>query len=258
MSNKNDNKSAAQDVASSSRRRLLKGVGLLGGAFALGGAAGAQAEKTPGAKEEYTPGTVSPDERWGKQPYYGEHQAGILTPQQAAMMLVAFDVLATTKADLERLFRLLDTRFSFLTTGGTAPSVDPKFPSMDSGVMGAEIYPDNLTMTLSAGDSLFDERFGLAPHKPLKLQRMARFPTTPLMRSFATAICCCRSAPITAIPWFTHCATSSSTRRICSACAGVATASFRPTPRAVRAKKRRSTCWASKTVQRTPDRKTSN
>lgn len=55
MSNKNDNKSAAQDVASSSRRRLLKGVGLLGGAFALGGAAGAQAEKTPGAKEEYTP-----------------------------------------------------------------------------------------------------------------------------------------------------------------------------------------------------------
>jgi deferrochelatase/peroxidase EfeB len=32
------------------------------------------------------------------------HQAGILTPQQASMMLVAFDVLASDKADLERCF----------------------------------------------------------------------------------------------------------------------------------------------------------
>lgn len=176
MSHKNNN----QDDISSSRRSLLKGVGLLGGAFALGGAATAQAEKAPGAKKEYTPGTVSPDERWGKQPYYGEHQAGILTPQQASMMLVSFDVLATNKADLERLFRLLDSRFAFLTTGGTAPSLDPKFPPMDSGVMGAEIYPDNLTMTLSVGESLFDERFGLAAHKPLKLSRMTRFPNDSL------------------------------------------------------------------------------
>jgi deferrochelatase/peroxidase EfeB len=37
------------------------------------------------------------------------------------MMLVAFDVLASDKADLERLFRLLTSRFAFLTTGGPAP-----------------------------------------------------------------------------------------------------------------------------------------
>src|SRR5476649_1131604 len=150
MSDHNDNKSDSQDV-SSSRRRLLKGVGLLGGALALGGAAAAgmaddSASKTTGSKPGYEPGTVSPDERWSKQPFLGEHQAGILTPQQASMMLVSFDVLATSKADLERLFRLLTARFAFLTTGGTAPEVDPKFPPMDSGVMGPEIYPDNLTM----------------------------------------------------------------------------------------------------------------
>lgn len=184
MSDNNDKKSGSQDV-SSSRRRLLKGVGLLGGAFALGGAAAAgmensQPSKTTGSKPGYEPGTVSPDERWSKQPFYGEHQAGILTPQQASMMLISFDVLATSKADLERLFRLLTTRFAFLTTGGTVPEADPRFSPMDSGVMGPEIYPDNLTMTLSAGDSLFDERFGLAAHKPLKLQRMARFPNDKL------------------------------------------------------------------------------
>ncbi|MCS5961200.1 hypothetical protein LNP74_24755 [Klebsiella pneumoniae subsp. pneumoniae] len=38
---------------------------------------------------------LTPDARQEKQPFYGRHQAGIiLTPQQASMMLVAFDVLA--------------------------------------------------------------------------------------------------------------------------------------------------------------------
>ncbi|EIO5401044.1 Dyp-type peroxidase [Escherichia coli] len=75
-----------------SRRRLLKGIG----ALALAGSCPvAHAQKTQSA-----PGTLSPVARNEKQPFYGEHQAGILTPQQAAMMLVAFDVLASDKADL--------------------------------------------------------------------------------------------------------------------------------------------------------------
>lgn len=166
-------------TVSSSRRRLLKGAGLLGGAFALGGTA-THAAQAPGALPEYTPGTVSPDERYRAQPFYGDHQAGILTPQQSALSLIAFDVLAANKADLERLFRLLSARFAFLTTGGEAPSLDPRFPPMDSGILGPKIYPDNLTMTLSVGDSLFDARFGLQPQKPRHLQRMPRFPNDSL------------------------------------------------------------------------------
>ncbi len=71
-----------------SRRRLLKGIGAL--AELSGGSCTKNAKCT---------GTLSPDARNEKQPFYGEHQAGILTPQQAAMMLVAFDVLASDKAD---------------------------------------------------------------------------------------------------------------------------------------------------------------
>ncbi|WP_249357090.1 Dyp-type peroxidase domain-containing protein, partial [Citrobacter sp. wls827] len=98
-------------VSEPSRRRLLKGMGALGGALALaGGCPVAHAQKTQSA-----PGTLSPDARSEQQPFYGQHQAGILTPQQASMMLVAFDVLASDKADLERLFRLLTSRFAFLT-----------------------------------------------------------------------------------------------------------------------------------------------
>ncbi|MCS6037968.1 twin-arginine translocation signal domain-containing protein [Klebsiella pneumoniae subsp. pneumoniae] len=77
------------DVNEPSRRRLLKGIGALGGALAItGGCPVAHA-----AKAESSPGTLTPDARQEKQPFYGRHQAGILTPQQASMMLVAFDVL---------------------------------------------------------------------------------------------------------------------------------------------------------------------
>lgn len=129
-----------------SRRRLLKGIG----ALALAGSCPvAHAQKTQSA-----PGTLSPDARNEKQPFYGEHQAGILTPQQAAMMLVAFDVLASDKADLERLFRLLTQRFAFLTQGGAAPETpNPRLPPLDSGILGGYIAPDNLTITLSVGHS---------------------------------------------------------------------------------------------------------
>ncbi|RPH20345.1 deferrochelatase/peroxidase EfeB [Buttiauxella warmboldiae] len=154
------------------RRRLLKGLGVLGGALAVsGGCPVAHA-----AGQETSPRTLPPDARMEKQPFYGEHQAGVLTPQQAAMMLVAFDVLASDKADLERLFKLLTARFDFLTTGGAVPDTpNPRMPPMDSGILGAQIYPDNLTITLAAGTSLFDERFGLKEQQPKKLQKMERF-----------------------------------------------------------------------------------
>lgn len=171
------NKHDEYDVAEPSRRRLLKGVGALGGALALaGGCPVAHA-----AKPQSAPGTLSPDARMETQPFHGLHQAGILTPQQASMMLVAFDVLASDKSELERLFRLLTQRITFLTTGGPAPDTpNPRLPPMDSGILGAFIAPDNLTMTVSLGASLFDDRFGLAGLKPKSLQKMVRFPNDSL------------------------------------------------------------------------------
>jgi len=168
----------SDDAQSASRRRLLKGMGILSGALAVGGGCPVHAASD---NRSFSPGALSPNDRQETQPYYGLHQAGIITPQQASMMLVAFDVLATDKADLERLFRLLDNRIAFLTKGGKAPQVaNPKLPPMDSGILGDDIYPDNLTITVSVGHSLFDDRYGLQAHKPLKLQQMTRFPNDAL------------------------------------------------------------------------------
>jgi deferrochelatase/peroxidase EfeB len=170
---KNDH---VEEPDSPSRRSLLLGLGVASGALALGGLVGS------------SPALAGPDQKmaspehtkYQKQPFYGRYQSGITTPQQAAMMLVAFDILATDKASLIRLFKLLTERCAFLMQGGQTPQVDDKLPPLDSGIMGTQIYPDNLTMTVSIGHSMFDERFGLADLKPKHLQKMTRFPNDSL------------------------------------------------------------------------------
>lgn len=162
------------EAVSPSRRRLILGMGMVSGALVLGGA------KLPKPQIVDHLMSLEPKMSVGKTAVLWSTSSGVLTPQQAAMMLVAFDVLATDKTSLIRLFKLLTERLAFLTTGGRAPSVNAKLPPLDSGIMGPEIYPDNLTVTVSVGNALFDERFGLQGQKPLRLQRMTRFPNDSL------------------------------------------------------------------------------
>jgi len=116
----------------------------------------------------------------GCVPYMGLHQAGIVTPRPSNGMVVSFTVVAPNKQELGRLFRILTNRIAFLTTGGVLPEWDPKLPPPDSGILGPAVSPDHLTITVSVGASLFDERFGLSAKKPLHLQRMWAFPNDAL------------------------------------------------------------------------------
>ena len=61
----------SQEAASPSRRRLLQGLGL--SALALGGS------RVQAADKAAEPLAAPQDERWQKQPFYGRHQAGVLT-----------------------------------------------------------------------------------------------------------------------------------------------------------------------------------
>ncbi len=153
-----------------SRRNWLLGLGLGGGAAALGALA---STALSGAQKPQ-------DTTLESQPFYGVHQAGIVTPQPAAALIVAFDILARDKAGLERLMRLLTQRIEFLGRGGRAKELDPRMPPLDSGVLGPDIFPDNLTMTVSLGASVFDARFGLAAQKPRHLVEMGQFPNDQL------------------------------------------------------------------------------
>ena len=161
------------------RRRILMGMGVAGAALA-GGALSCPAMAAANPANAQVTQAPSSDKTQDHHDFHGQHQNGIVTPRPAAGMLVAFDVLATDREGLERLLRTLNERIAFLIKGGPVAQVDPKLPPVDSGILGPVVSPDNLTITVSVGDSLFDERFALAKIKPKHLSRMQGFPNDAL------------------------------------------------------------------------------
>jgi deferrochelatase/peroxidase EfeB len=157
------------------RRNLLKGAaaGVVGTAV-TGGllAAGAKADADTAAAT----GPAIPTE----VAFHGVHQAGITTPQQRYSTHAAFDVTAANKAELLALCHAITDRARALTGGGAAPDLGVGSPPADSDVLGPGIPADGLSVTLSVGSSLFDDRFGLAAKKPVKLTPMRSFPNDAL------------------------------------------------------------------------------
>ncbi|HYQ22737.1 iron uptake transporter deferrochelatase/peroxidase subunit [Stenotrophomonas sp.] len=172
----------SQPPQSPSRRRLLGGLGVAGAALAASplAAAATRAGAAPDADTGHV--TDAPLSAHSDQhvAWLGQHQAGITTPRPASGLLASFYVLAEDRPALERLFRLLTDRIAFLTEGGDEPVLDPKLPPASSGLLGPHISPDALTITVSLGESLFDDRFGLAALKPLHLQQMRAHPNDAL------------------------------------------------------------------------------
>ncbi len=155
-----------------SRRRFVKaalGAGTAGAALTLGAASAATA--APRAEPRSDAGFV---------PFHGVHQAGITTPVPAFASFVSFDVTAADRPALEALFHTLTTRIRFLAAGGTPPDLGPAAPPSDSGILGPALPTDDLTVTVGVGASLFDDRYGLAAAKPVRLAPMKAFPNDSL------------------------------------------------------------------------------
>jgi deferrochelatase/peroxidase EfeB len=156
-----------------SRRNFLKGAaaGTAGTALTAGVLAG-------GARADG--GTADAPSAPASYPFHGTHQAGVLTPapagKQAAACFAAFDTTAAGQAGLVGLMRTLTSRARFLTSGGTPPDLGVGQPPSDSDVLGPTVPADGLTVTVSVGSSLFDDRYGLGASKPKKLTPMRVFP----------------------------------------------------------------------------------
>ena len=167
---------SGEPTGTPTRRSLLQGLGA--GSFAALGVGPVAAAGADCRADQESDGTLD------FQPFYGPRQAGVVTPQPAAALFASFDVLAEDRAGVEKLFRTLTRRIAVLThrEPAPAPTLDPKLPPADSGLLGPQIYPDNLTMTVAVGASLFDGRFGLAASKPRHLITMEQFPNDALDR----------------------------------------------------------------------------
>ncbi|MFF8594661.1 iron uptake transporter deferrochelatase/peroxidase subunit [Streptomyces sp. NPDC015220] len=146
------------------------GAALAGGGFALSqaGSADAHAADTSGASGA------------ARIPFHGAHQAGVLTPAQAAATFVSFQVVADSRAELADLLRTITERARFLTAGGTPADLGVGAPPSDNGILGPQIPADALTVTAGVGASLFDDRYGLARARPRRLTPMRTFPNDDL------------------------------------------------------------------------------
>ncbi|GAB2581400.1 peroxidase [Paractinoplanes abujensis] len=112
--------------------------------------------------------------------FYGERQAGIITPAQDRLHFVAFDVITKDKAALVDMLQSWTAAAARMTQGKEAGALGavgglPEAPPEDTGeALG--LPPADLTLTIGFGPSLFDSRFGLRDKKPAALADLPKFP----------------------------------------------------------------------------------
>lgn len=113
--------------------------------------------------------------------YLGQHQAGVITPEQKHASLIALNLTVTNADDIKRVFATLTQRIAFLTQPRELQQrANPHLPPAESGILGTQLHPDELTVTVALGDSFFDSRFGFQAKKPKRLEPMKPFPNDRL------------------------------------------------------------------------------
>jgi deferrochelatase/peroxidase EfeB len=112
--------------------------------------------------------------------FWGEHQGGIITPQQRYTYFAALDLTTKKRGDVVMVLRSWTEAAARMTKGDTAAPLgtDPGAPAGDSGdALG--MHPSRLTITFGFGAGLFSkegaDRYGLASHRPQALADMPPF-----------------------------------------------------------------------------------
>ncbi|MEU6719963.1 Dyp-type peroxidase, partial [Nonomuraea sp. NPDC046802] len=118
-------------------------------------------------------------------PFYGEHQAGIVTPAQDRLHFVSFDVTTDQRAELAELLQEWTAAAARLTQGkeagpfGAVGGTPEAAPDDTGEALG--LPASGLTLTVGFGGSLFDDRFGLAGKRPPALADLPKFPGEQLI-----------------------------------------------------------------------------
>lgn len=150
-----------------SRRGFVAGALSAGAGAAVG--VGATLALTDSEQPEHRRGRPDPS----FTAFEGPHQAGITTlpiPEQG--LVASFNLQTRTRAGLTSVLQELTDEIRGLMAGKPPEVRGPAYPPVDSGILGERPPPDNLSILVGLGASVFDERFGLADRKPKELVTM--------------------------------------------------------------------------------------
>ena len=104
--------------------------------------------------------------------FRGAHQTGITHPGSEAGLMAAFTLTAADRAGVRDTLAALTTEIDRLMSGRRYPERGPDFPPLYTGSVGNPPPAADLSVVVSVGASLFDDRYGLAGRKPRALVEM--------------------------------------------------------------------------------------
>ncbi|OHE77444.1 MAG: hypothetical protein A2107_14475 [Verrucomicrobia bacterium GWF2_62_7] len=137
------------------------------------------------------------------EPFWGEHQGGIVTPPQHHLYFAAFDLVTTKRDDVRKLLQAWTAAAARMSAGETAqplenglklavmpaatdaPKGDDSYEAPDPSTIAADtgetigVSPSRLSLTFGFGAGLFfkdgKDRFGLASRRPEALVDLPKF-----------------------------------------------------------------------------------
>lgn len=167
------------DRARVSRRAFIGGASGLAMAAALG---------WPGRARSGMPEPPPAAPSGATEPFWGKHQGGIVTPAQLHTHFAAFDLVATTRAQVADLLQRWTLAAAQMAAGQPVQiaGYDADGPAADAGDL-IGLPPSRLTVTFGFGAGLFVkdgvDRYGLAARRPEALVDLPNFPGDQLIEA---------------------------------------------------------------------------
>ena len=184
-------KSDTQNASALSRRSFLKSIGGSSVGLALGGGLGLAA-CTPKSSTQNFSGDYSAMAQQN-YPFYGAHQAGIVTPAQRSIYFLVLDLHTQDIEEIKAVFKQWTESAAKLTRGeNIQPYGDNPFvPPVDTGEAD-DLGAYGLTLTFGVSPA-FLQKLGLSAHAPSEFVDLPLFPRDQIKPEFSGGDICIQS-----------------------------------------------------------------
>ncbi|AEC16939.1 Dyp-type peroxidase family [Gallibacterium anatis UMN179] len=182
------NNLTAQQVQHNSRRQFLKRSGLMLGGSLIGSglSMSVAADDNHSVAEKHCLSDIT-------YPFYGEHQQGIITPQQTYVYFLVLDLATESLDEVREVFKTWTTYTARLTQGKNVKEYAKNHfvPPADTGEAD-DLSAYGLTLTFGVSPS-FLQKLGLQDKAPKALKDLPLFPRDQLKEEFSGGDICIQS-----------------------------------------------------------------